>query len=538
MSTDAAITDSIERAAAAVGRVWPLHSFVTANPLAGFEDRPFHEAVRHGERLYGEDGYPAPETLRRALDDGRIDTDRLESRLSANGYAADPPALLEEMADAHSTVTGDTDPTTPMDRVNKLLTKWLPVFLDQGQAHWSMPNREQGFYAAVRTVAPHDRLVPDDCRLTELPPSPEAALEVLLAEYPSRQWANIFESQLAALPGWTGLIKQRITADREWQASHPITLAGYLAVRLAVAEALDAPFSTADETRSDHDGEPRKVGHDTGDSTTEPAGKAESDQKPLPAVWLSAWEATYRAQLTDAVVGASANRSQTDESGRPDAQFVFCIDTRSEPIRRHIESAGNYETRGYAGFFGIPMRHEGYDSGPAVEAYPPILAPEHHIADQPAPERNQVRHNHDHWTATLDAAADIVETLKTNVVTAYSFVESAGAGYGAALAARTLLPGRMYELAGSIDDRVPDPHEFCEPSLDPEASSAGDLPRGLTIEEKIEYAATAFDLMGWDQFARVVVFAGHASSTSNNPFESSLDCGACAGNSGGPSARV
>ncbi len=538
MSTDADITDSIDRAADAVGRVWPLHSFVTANPLAGFEDRPFHEAVRHGERLYGEDGYPAPETLRRALEDGRIDSDRLESRLAAHGYPAEPAALLEQMTDADSTVTGDTNPTTPMERVDRLLTKWLPVFLDQDQAHWSMPNREQGFYAAVRGVAPHDRLVPDDCRLAELPADPDAALEVLLEEYPARQWADIFESQLAALPGWTGLIKQRITADREWQASHPITLAGYLAVRLAVAEALDAPFSPADEAQVQHDGLPGGVGQHKGDSVTDPVGEAESDRKPLPAVWLSAWEATYRAQLAGAVADASAHHSQIDESGRPEAQFVFCIDTRSEPIRRHIESAGNYETRGYAGFFGIPMRHEGYDSGPTVEAYPPVLSPEHYIADQPVPDRNPVRENHDHWSATLGAAGDIVETLKTNVVTAYSFVESAGAGYGAALAARTLLPRRVYELAASIDDRVPDPHEFCEPSLEPEASPAGDLPRGLSLEEKIEYAATAFDLMGWDQFARVVVFAGHASSTSNNPFESSLDCGACAGNSGGPSARV
>jgi uncharacterized protein YbcC (UPF0753/DUF2309 family) len=44
--------------------------------------------------------------------------------------------------------------------------------------------------------------------------------------------------------------------------------------------------------------------------------------------------------------------------------------------------------------------------------------------------------------------------------------------------------------------------------------------------------------MGWERFARVVVFAGHASLTANNPFDSSLDCGACAGNPGGPSARV
>ncbi len=34
-----------------VGPRWLLHSFVTANPLSGFEDRPFHEAVERAADL-------------------------------------------------------------------------------------------------------------------------------------------------------------------------------------------------------------------------------------------------------------------------------------------------------------------------------------------------------------------------------------------------------------------------------------------------------------------------------------------------------
>lgn len=534
---DMPIEDSIDQAAAAIGRVWPLHSFVTANPLAGFEDQPFHEAIRQGDRLFDADGYPDPDTFRRAWEDGRIDPDILESCLATHGYTAGPDALLERMSATGRTDTHDTD-AIPTDRVDHLMTKWLPVFLDQGQAHWSMPDRDRGFYAAVRSVAPHDRMVPDDCRLTELPDDPVTAIETLLDEYPPGQWSAIFEYQLSALPGWTGLIKQRIAADRQWQEAHPITLSGYLAVRLALAGCLDAPLSPPDGVAVNRTTDDEGVNRGESNTKSDSATDVGTDGKPLPAVWLSAWEASYREQLAGAVADASAERGLTDGAGRPDAQFVFCIDTRSEPIRRHIERAGEYETHGYAGFFGVPMRHEGYDTEAAADACPPILDPQHRITDQPVHDENSVREEYDRWAAIADAAGDIVETLKSNVVTAYSFVETAGAGYGAALAARTLLPGRVYDLLTSIDERAPDVDEFCEPSLDSNPAGDDDLPKGLTLEQQVEYAATAFELMGWEQFARIVVFAGHASSTSNNPFESSLDCGACAGNSGGPNARV
>ncbi len=516
MSTDPAIEESIDEAADAVGSVWPLHSFVTANPLAGYEDQPFHEAVAEAGELLGGDGYPSADVFQNAWEGGQIDPDVLRTELSEHGYDPDPEAALAQLEATES--ADETAPATATDDVDAVVTKWLAAFLDEGQATWSMPNREEGFYEAVRTVAGYDGDIPDSEAITDLPDNPIDAIRNALEDHPPGEWQDIFESQFAALPGWTGFLKQRVADESPWQSAYPITLSGYLAVRLALTEAFDAPL--------------------TPDATGDPDGETHEGDVPLAEVWLQAWEATYRSELVDELADASAAAAETTEDERPDAQLVFCIDTRSEIIRRHIEATGNYDTHGYAGFFGIPMRYAGYDTDTTVDACPPILDAEHRITDRPAADTEDTHGHYDRWRDVAAATKKTFKRVKSNAATAFSFVESTGAGYGVSLAARTLLPARVYDLVAAADDQVPGTHEFCEPSVDYNPDSVHELREGLTLDEKVDYAATAFELMGWEQFGRLVVFAGHGSHTTNNPFDASLDCGACAGNPGGPNARV
>src|SRR6056297_1328045 len=102
MSTNTSIEDSIDQAATAGGAAWPLHSFVTANPLAGLEDHPFHEAASEAERLFGSDGYPSADVFHQAWDEGLIDAEVLETELADHDYDASPETLLDEMAAAES----------------------------------------------------------------------------------------------------------------------------------------------------------------------------------------------------------------------------------------------------------------------------------------------------------------------------------------------------------------------------------------------------------------------------------------------------
>ncbi|PSQ97369.1 MAG: DUF2309 domain-containing protein [Bacteroidetes bacterium SW_9_63_38] len=511
------VSARIENASEYIGPLWPLQTFNAANPLVGFEDEPFDRAVQKAGKLLGGRGYPEPSIFRQAWERGEIDPEILTSRLAEHGITQRPEVLLKRMAsDERNPVVDPSD--APLDRV---VAKWLSAFLDQGQADWPMPNRSEGFYKAWRAVAPYDGDIPNVSRAADLPDTLLDAFDAVLSGYPEERWESIFVYHLAALPGWTGFIKWRARrANTAWQETYPITLADYLAVRLTLATRLKEAVA------------PERAKDLPADGT---------DRTFLPKIWLQAWEDSYRDRLLTDLSQVEASSDAEDD--RPDAQLAFCIDVRSEVIRRHIEKQGHYETHGYAGFFGVPMQHHPYDSAVSVKSCPPIVDPKHRILDRPANGKQAQADDHDWWHELDDGRRSLIKTLKSNIAAAFGFVEGSGGFFGGAMAARTLLPSALFRLGKKVGDWIPGPMRFTEPTVDrpapDEAAPKNGLPVGLTHEAKILYAEAAFRLLGWtDRFAPIVVFTGHGTQTPNNPYKSSLDCGACSGNPGGPNAKV
>jgi len=511
MGQQKTIDQTIEEAAAKIPKAWPLYAFVTSNPLAGFENQHFENAVREARQLFNARGFPSPFIFRKAWQEGHINPEQLKSLLAyyeINHTPEDHLSILEEKTDENL-----FEPNS-MHQLDCLMAKWLSAFIDEGFAEWWMPARQSGFYQAWKALAPYDRQIPKADQLKSLPDDPYEAIRQVLNQYTINQWESLINEQIAALPGWTGMIKYRLEEENGWQQKYPITLAEMLAVRLSLASHLGYDLTP-------------KVTHSSSQASIAPE-----------RIWLLAWEQTYHQNLTKSIQQyVSHNGLQYQKA---DAQLVFCIDTRSEVMRRHVEQTGNYETYGYAGFFGIPMDYRAFHSSLVRKSCPPILNSAYQVTEvtDDAQISNAAQYNL--WNQLRKAYLQLVNTFKNNVPASFGYVEGAGGYYGIGITVQTLLPTFLHRLTKNLKQRMPDPVKFCLPSIkklsDQQLTHEG--APNLSMEEKVACAKALFDLTGWQYFSRLVVLVGHGSQTTNNPFDSSLDCGACAGSPGRHNART
>ena len=517
-------------------------------------------------------------------------------------------AALEPTLPSQRTISDWLDALTGsslVEQINDQMMKWTAAFLDEGVADWAMPLRAGGFYQGWRELASHDA----SCRflgvknvarkVRELPDSPEEAIALSFQglQIPAERQREYQSRLFAQLPGWTGFIRW-LTENPEYpgQQKHPIDIVQYLAVRLfyevelikahcrrewgiaGTLSTLTAHWQTnQDEYRQlilneSHHLDPwtDDVCHEAwrlfhlaqclelmpGEVAQLPPDEAQVllgwlDAFPEvdhSAVWLEAYEDVYRGQLIGRL--SAHNSTKHKAESRPRAQLIFCIDARSEPFRRHLEAQGPYETFGYAGFFGIPISHQAFDSTGRLALCPVLLKPSFSVAEAPGANARDPLQSYASGSRWRHLADELFHNLKANPISAFMLVDALGFFFSAGLTGKTLIMKPYTAIQGWIRKRffssVPTriPVRRSEPGPEEagsenEAAASPSVPKGFTLEEQAAFVGNGLKIIGMTKnFGRFVVAVGHGSTSENNPYAAAYDCGACGGSHGDPNARV
>ncbi|WMF04500.1 putative inorganic carbon transporter subunit DabA [Micromonospora robiginosa] len=432
--------------------------------------------------------------------------------------------------------------------VDDLVAGWCAAHLGRPAARWPVPGpADEGCWARWRRLAGADPaparwgVVGLAALVDALPPAPEQAVAVLLRAVgvPPAAWSTYLSRSLLRLPGWAG--------HARWAQAHPgagpaVSPLDLLAVRLTYEYALagaaaqrhlelppvlDAIAAATPTTL------PRAAGI-TPDVLARLAGALDVDVATLAClpgetvallrdaalrltpsrqseVWLAAAEHAYRRRLRHRL------DRDVDRPSAPApalAQAVFCIDVRSEGLRRHLEAAGPVDTYGFAGFFGLPVRTVTAGARRGRDRCPVLMRPVATVEETRAAHEVSRRRSRQAWRRAYAAA-------KADPVGAFAFVEVAGVLATAALLLRAVAPGRF------------------APAADHTAPTAADLAAAMTLDEQVYYAEATLRTVGLTAgFAPLVLLCGHGATSANNPYAAALDCGACGGNRGGVSARL
>ncbi len=370
-----------------------------------------------------------------------------------------------------------------VDQINQEMIKWSAAFVDEGLADWAMPSRRLGFYAAWRSLAARDltlRLLGSTGgaeRIRALPDAPEDAIVGALCglRVPEAGWRDYLGRHLAHLPGWTGFIRWRgENPEYEPQRQHPISPVDYLAVRLfyerefasgfgveCTGEAPPGPTGQAQHGDVSNRGESNldrlcrdgwrwfhlaqflalSPGHVRRLSPRVSQAPLDwLDRFPPEAqapVVLEAYEDQYRRSFLARLV-ASRRRRAGEPAPRPEAQAVFCIDVRSEPFRRHLEAQGAYETFGFAGFFGVPLRYRGFDQCDEQALCPVLIKPKHRVAELPRPSQHERIQAYATGSAWQSLGHHLFHDLKSSPLASVALIDGLGLFFTAGLVGKTV----------------------------------------------------------------------------------------------------
>ncbi len=550
--------DFLEPAIQTAGRrippLWPLSHFVAVNPFLGWTDHHFRDVAHQLPSIAHGDIFLPPSYYLEQIEAGRITPLDLDAALRSEpghlpgrSVSSSPIADLGSLISALQKQSGapkneqiltfaehldQKDGSSWNTLIVEEISKWCSVYYDQGQSSWQMPWRNLPLWRAWRQAAQRD-LNPELCGFKEfrrfvqgLPDDPNTAIQesIEILGISKESITPFLHRQWMTLSGWSSYV-QFLVREKSMAGQTDESLISLLAIRLSYDRALRQQFlGVANSEAAWKDQIQKTVGVSTA---------------PVPGtmaryVAMKALENSYQRELVGKL--RSSAPSTRIATARKQLQAVFCIDVRSEIFRRALEAQSDQvETIGFAGFFGVAVEYIPLGQSHGRAQCPVLLTPKFQIregltgAETGAEQKALARKN------LGQSLSEAWRSFQTSAVSCFSFVETAGLGYGIKL---------VREMVASQGSSIHLPDDPAPNPLGPQIGKVPSTPvcrrpTGLDETEQLELAAGALRNMGLTRnFARLVLVCGHGSTSNNNPYASALDCGACGGHSGDVNARV
>ncbi|MGB7327285.1 MAG: DUF2309 domain-containing protein [Rubripirellula sp.] len=551
------ISDLIAEVSEVIAPVWPLKDYVAVNPYAGISHRSFMDARAFLKVFSDCESLMPLEHYAAEFQQGKFtiaDIDAAIAELSTSAFsqsqtavkiaeslkATKPIAVTRDQPAAKPnhdrpirTIAEYANNTLDVDWTEAIVeevSKYCSSHYDQNQSTWSSPNQDLTLYQAWRTAAAHDRNIEilglSGFRkyVASMPHTPEAAIVHSLQQLgvPQPLWSTFLLCQAFSIPGWSAWAKYQ-SSWKDAECVENNDLAGLLAIRLAYDAALSKAKSLSLNWTSLVD---------NGTVSFKSQWTSPGDDSAVRYVLLRASEIAYRDELLESLSISDSDSQVADANDCKLAQMVFCIDVRSERIRRQLETqSSDVETFGFAGFFGMGFDFAKLGQNCGDSHLPVLLKPQFKVREGIHEADATTEMNAIAVRSQTRSWRKLWKNFQTSAIGCFSFVETTGLFYGFKLLGRSI-GHTPWSADESVDGLSKQDHKKLGPTLH------GLDEQGITASDLANLAEGMLRNLGLTKdFAKLVVFCGHACQTENNPLAAGLDCGACGGHSGEPNAR-
>ena len=505
----------------------PLKDYVFLNSLQSFQDQPFHEAMKRSSEIFGYKTYLDINEYRESFTKGEIRKELLDKFIIESKGSDNYKEWYYKLTKHNYEVRIDS-------RVGELRKKWkkflkididnlvhlnlfriIGAYLDQGISIWNFPSTKKGlrntlidlgknsFTSFFQTEKAINLLLNPEIHVVDL-------LKLIVGN--ESYFFNYLFDQQFAHPGWSGMVAYLETNPHVLLDNRSVTLEDFIFVELLLEiDTLEHLYSNKWEPL----GNLSKVAAKDLFAPTKDVEICDV---------LKIWQEAYEWSYYDEVLAYVSHQQNIESTPKNSFQALFCIDDRECSLRRYIEQVDSKSaTFGTAGFFNIEFYYQPDGAKFLSKLCPAPLTPKYLVLEKSTHYKHKKEVGFSSKTHGLFVGWFLSQTL----------------GFWAAFKLLKYVFKPSYGNTTVSSFQHMNPTSTLVYEYNEENSSLHGLTIGYTVDEMAHRMEGLLKSIGLtSNFASIVYIIGHGSTSANNAYYSTMDCGACSCKPGSVNARL